>query len=147
MAARAHGVLLDDAVVQKGAQHNRMSEKVRGISGEAFAPLKVDSRQGEASGGCTVEYIDHILCRGSHLSNVQMCGGNDSEAFVTITRTWSIFTRSNSTLRWPHSLVRSSSPVQRFPKCVCHILTVCLNFFVSVGWCCSFPKEFEYPLT
>lgn len=61
MAARAHGVLLDDAVVQKGAQHNRMPEKVRGISGEAFAPLKVDSRQGEASGGCTVEYRPYPL--------------------------------------------------------------------------------------
>ena len=63
MTATAHRVLLDGTVARKGAQHNRMPEKVRDISGEAFAPLKVGSRQGEASGGCTVEYLDHILYR------------------------------------------------------------------------------------
>jgi hypothetical protein len=56
-------VLLDDTVVQKGAQRSRMPENVRDISDEAFAPLKVDSRQGEANGGCAVEYLDRVLYR------------------------------------------------------------------------------------
>jgi len=62
MAARARRVLLDDTVVQKSAQHNRMPENVRDISDD-FVPLKVDSLQGEANGGCAVEYLDRVLYR------------------------------------------------------------------------------------
>ena len=61
MAAGSRRVLLDDTVVQKGAQPTRLPEKVPDIGDEAFAPLKVDSRQREASGGGAVEYIDHIV--------------------------------------------------------------------------------------
>ena len=51
-----------------------------------FVPLKVDSRQREANGGCAVEYLDRPLL-GGHLTNVQIYGGNDSEAFATTTHT------------------------------------------------------------
>jgi hypothetical protein len=40
-----------------------MPENVRDTSDEAFAPLKADSRQGEANGGCAVEYLDRVLYR------------------------------------------------------------------------------------
>jgi hypothetical protein len=42
-------------------RHNSICLRKRTFCWTVMSRLKVDSRQGEASGGCAVEYLDHIL--------------------------------------------------------------------------------------